>query len=202
MSRPSLQHEQLLETKTPLLVENKSWSRKAFDQRRWRPAALSRGTLLLSIAFTACMLVGSVVLQLINDREGYLTQLTYDGRRSQLQSFYIHYLPILLIVTYSLMMDSIDLDCKRLEPFFQLSRAGWTSAKHSLLLRYDVEFAGTIVYKSLRARSVGISSHVNSTNALQALVDFVYNTCGHYEQRGASVRAERCSGEQSNRHND
>lgn len=155
MSRPSLQQGPPSETKTPLLVENKQPVSKVSGQEQWRPAVLSRRSFLASVALTVCMLLGLAVLQITDKHQGYLTELTSDGRRSHLQNLCVHYLPISLIVMYSLWIDSIDLDCRRLEPFYLLSRKGWTSAKQSLLLRYDVDFAGTIAYQSLRARHVG-----------------------------------------------
>lgn len=69
-------------------------------------------------------------------------------------SFAYLYLPTILAVCYSMLWSWIDLDAKRLEPYYQLSKPGGACAEDSLLLHYPFDFVASVPLKSLRRRCV------------------------------------------------
>jgi len=71
---------------------------------------------------------------------------------SAMASFSYLYLPTVLAVMYSMLWNWIDLDAKRLEPWFQLSRNNGATAADSLLLHYPFEFLAFAPIRALRRR--------------------------------------------------
>ena len=90
----------------------------------------------------------------MNDREGFVTFATIDDGLSSRQSFSLLYLPTIIAVVYSMLWSWVDLDVKRLEPYYQLSQIGGTSAERSLLIHYPVDFLAFIPIKAARYRQV------------------------------------------------
>ncbi|KAK5155716.1 hypothetical protein LTR04_005761 [Oleoguttula sp. CCFEE 6159] len=66
------------------------------------------------------------------------------------QVFGYLYLPNILAVIYSFIWSWIDLDAKRLEPYYQLSKDGGASAKDSLLLHYPFDFVAAVPLKAMK----------------------------------------------------
>lgn len=120
-------------------------------QPSWKPITL-RPTLLLSI--TALNL-------------GFIAVLEYLSQKSRLHggvalakttlspsvNFGYLYLPTVIAVIYSMLWSWIDLDTKRLEPHFQLSRPGQSSNTNPLYLHYPFEFIAAAPLRALRRRS-------------------------------------------------
>lgn len=67
-------------------------------------------------------------------------------------SFMYLYLPTLLAVMYSTLWSWIDLDVKRLEPFFQLSKSSGAAAADSLLLHYPVDFLAAVPIRAAKRK--------------------------------------------------
>ncbi|KAL8801402.1 MAG: hypothetical protein Q9182_004466 [Xanthomendoza sp. 2 TL-2023] len=67
-------------------------------------------------------------------------------------SFGYLYLPTIIAILYSILWSWIDLDTKRLEPFFQLSRPGGANAADSILLHYPFDFVAYAPIRALRRR--------------------------------------------------
>ena len=62
------------------------------------------------------------------------------------------YLPTIVSVLYGMAWAWIDLDMKRLEPYFQLSRSTGATAEDSLLLSYSLDYLPFVPLKALRHR--------------------------------------------------
>ncbi|KAL8949296.1 MAG: hypothetical protein Q9222_004582 [Ikaeria aurantiellina] len=62
------------------------------------------------------------------------------------------YLPTVAAVLYSILWSWVDLDVKRLEPYFQLSKPDGATAADSLLLHYPFDFVAYAPFKALRKR--------------------------------------------------
>jgi hypothetical protein len=62
------------------------------------------------------------------------------------------YLPTVIAVIYSIIWSWIDLDSKRLEPWFQLSKPDGASAEDSLLLQYPFDFLPFVPIRAARRR--------------------------------------------------
>ncbi|KAI9748336.1 MAG: hypothetical protein M4579_007253, partial [Chaenotheca gracillima] len=66
--------------------------------------------------------------------------------------FAYNYLPTLLAVSFGIFWGWIDLDVKRLEPYFQLSNPGGAEASNSLLLHYPIDFIALVPIKAAKRR--------------------------------------------------
>lgn len=68
------------------------------------------------------------------------------------QIFLSRYLPTILVVLYGMSISIIDLDIKRLEPWYSLSTGDTSSGTSPLLCRYDTDFVLTVMAKAFRRR--------------------------------------------------
>jgi hypothetical protein len=68
------------------------------------------------------------------------------------QTFVFLYLPTVLAVIFSIYWTWIDLEIKRMEPYYQLSKDGGALAKDSLLLHYPFDFLPLVPLKACRDR--------------------------------------------------
>jgi len=71
---------------------------------------------------------------------------------STVASFSYLYLPTVIAVFYSMIWSWVDLDTKRLEPWFQLSRRGGAVAENSLLLQYPFDFLAFVPVRAARRK--------------------------------------------------
>ncbi|KAK6511123.1 hypothetical protein TWF481_000045 [Arthrobotrys musiformis] len=83
------------------------------------------------------------------------------------QYFAIQYLPTLIAVLYGIAWSVVDLDCKRLEPFYDLSRETGADSE-ALFLEYQYQFPLLVPFRALFKRhwSVFLSSTIFLTATL------------------------------------
>jgi hypothetical protein len=62
------------------------------------------------------------------------------------------YLPTIISVLYGFLWTWVDLDIRRLEPYYQLSRKDGALGKESILLHYPVDFLASVPIKAVRYR--------------------------------------------------
>jgi Protein of unknown function (DUF3433) len=62
------------------------------------------------------------------------------------------YFPTILFVCYGFLWTWIDLDVRRLEPFYQLSKLDAVPGKDSLMLHYPVDFLAAVPIKAVKLR--------------------------------------------------
>jgi hypothetical protein len=62
------------------------------------------------------------------------------------------FLPTIIAVLYSLYWNWIDLDVKRMQPWFELSREDGALAKRSMFLDYPFEFVAFVPFTAARRR--------------------------------------------------
>ncbi|KAL9031799.1 MAG: hypothetical protein Q9180_006775, partial [Flavoplaca navasiana] len=116
----------------------------------WKPVTL-RPPLLLSIVVTTLAFIA--LLEYLSDKSRVDGGIAFaKGEFSSTVSFAYKYLPILIAVLYSILWSWIDLDTKRLEPYFQLSRPTGAEAADSILLHYPFDFIAYAPLKALRRR--------------------------------------------------
>ena len=60
----------------------------------------------------------------------------------------------MVIVLYGIGWAAVDLDVKRLEPYFQLSKPGGAPASDSILLRYPFDFLALVPIAAAKRRFV------------------------------------------------
>ena len=136
-----------------------SWSQARFlsDQcpiRKWRPWTLHPAILLSTLSFTLGIIALLEYLQRSSDaNHGIAFAISRDTISLALTFLYL-YLPTLIAVLYSTWWSWVDLDAKRLEPWYQLSSTTNCNAQHSLLLQYPVEFLAWIPFRAAKKRCV------------------------------------------------
>ena len=62
------------------------------------------------------------------------------------------YIPQVLAVAYSLVWSWVDLDVKRMQPWFELSKPEGALAKDSLLLDYPFTFVAFVPFVAFRRK--------------------------------------------------
>jgi hypothetical protein len=67
------------------------------------------------------------------------------------RSFYYLYFPTVIAVLYSIFWNWIDVETKRLEPYYQLSKPEGSLGKDSLLLHYPFDFIPLVTIKALKS---------------------------------------------------
>lgn len=110
----------------------------------WRPLTLHLYVHLLLIGTSALVIVFLGLLQDINHRTGGIFFADSDDNFSDSVTFTYNYAPTIVAVLYSTAWAWVDLDFKRLEPWFQLSQPRGASAESSLLLKYPAEFLALV----------------------------------------------------------
>jgi hypothetical protein len=127
--------------------------------RNWKPIMLQYPALLNFIIISLSLIAILEVLYHFSkgDNGGGLAFGTTVNDLSTTASFSYLYLPTVLAVVYSLLWNWIDLDAKRLEPWFQLSGYNGATAANSLLLHYPFEFLAFVPIHALRRRYIRVS---------------------------------------------
>lgn len=121
-------------------------------KKPWRPVSLRYPFLLVVLASTLGLIA---VLQYLLARSRRDQGILFADNINDLpisRTFGYNYAPTVISVVFGLLWTWIDLDVKRLEPFFQLSKPGGALAKDSILLEYPFDFAVTIPFKALKRR--------------------------------------------------
>ncbi|KAL8727662.1 MAG: hypothetical protein Q9166_005898 [cf. Caloplaca sp. 2 TL-2023] len=118
----------------------------------WKPATLQAPLLLATAAFSIAPLAILLYLSWRSRRDGGLAFAPLDDKFSTLTVFAYSYLPILLAVIFGTFWSWVDLDTKRLEPYFQLSKPEGASSADSILLQYPFDFIALAPIKALKRR--------------------------------------------------
>jgi hypothetical protein len=92
------------------------------------------------------------VLQSISTRDGGIlfTESIDDLPLSYI--FLQNYLPTIVAVLFTIVWNWIDLDVKRLEPWYRLCQGSGASGSDSVLLDYPAEFLPLVPFKSLKRK--------------------------------------------------
>ena len=118
----------------------------------WKPATL-KGPWLLSTA--VCLLAWVGILEYVSQqslRKGGFVFAPSPEDFTYAVTFLTSYLPTIVAVMLSVSWSWVDLDVKRLEPYFQMSKPGGASAADSVLLHYPHEFIAFAPVSALRRR--------------------------------------------------
>jgi hypothetical protein len=130
---------------------------------KWQPPAL-RIVILLP---TVLVCWGTIaLLQVLLTRSQKEGGLAFAERREDFSlgtTFAHFYLPTVLAVVFSIHLAWIDLDVKRCESYFQLSRKDGALGRESLLLQYPFSFLPTVPVTALR-RGYAISPSARLPN--------------------------------------
>ena len=118
----------------------------------WRPLSLQPPFFFSVIGFTLGLIVILGVLEWLSVRHGALYVSETAITNSSIANVAFQYFPTIVAVVYSAVWNWIDLDIKRLEPWFQLSGNSGSSPKDSVLLQYPVDFVALVPIKAARRK--------------------------------------------------
>ncbi|OCL06176.1 hypothetical protein AOQ84DRAFT_82899 [Glonium stellatum] len=106
----------------------------------WKPTALRTPVLVFAI-ISSWLLIVILQLLLAKSRRDRGIFFAVDTNNIPLSNSFLYlYLPTVIAVIYSIFWSWIDIETKRLEPYYQLSKPGGSLGKDSLLLRYPFDF--------------------------------------------------------------
>jgi len=121
-------------------------------RRPWRPLT-QKAYFLLAVVLASVGIIA--VLQSFLHRSQRDSGIVFAPNVNDLpagQTFCYLYLPTIIALTLSFAWTWIDLDVKRLQPFWQLSRKGGAHGKDSVLLHYPFDFVALVPLRAIRQR--------------------------------------------------
>lgn len=132
-------------------AESKMAPRIEKRTKQWKLNSL-RAPFLTMIALWCGILI--IVLEWLSwkNKDNGFIYYTNEKDFSTEVSFCYLYLPTMLAICLSLLWSWIDLDVKRLEPFYQLSKDQGALAQQSTLLQYPVDFIAFVPFKAAKYR--------------------------------------------------
>ncbi|KAE9364127.1 hypothetical protein N431DRAFT_420931 [Stipitochalara longipes BDJ] len=124
----------------------------------WKPITLRAPVLSLFvfISLTVITLLEILYHRSLGGNGGGLAFASDLNSLPMSTTFLYLYLPTILAVLYSMMWSWVDLDVKRLEPWFQLSKQNGAAAKDSLCLQYPFDFLPLVPVNALRQKHWGV----------------------------------------------
>lgn len=118
----------------------------------WKPISL-RLPFLTFVLLATCTLV--IVLQWLLYTSQTTGGVIFASDISDLplsRTFGYIYAPTIIAVVYGLLWSWIDLDIKRMEPYYQLCNTGGALAEDSLLLQYPFDFVALVPFQAARRK--------------------------------------------------
>ena len=116
----------------------------------WRPPSLRTPALASILVSSTIAAIIIVILYFRNAKYGAIYTIQDVNLASELATFIFQNLPTLLAILYAASWSWIDLDVKRLEPWFQLSSRNGSTSKRSLLLQYHLDFPLAIPVRAFK----------------------------------------------------
>ena len=106
--------------------------------------------LLGVVMFAAGIITTLEYLSHISHRDGGIVFTDNGVGFSPTISFAFLYFPTMIAVAFSLIWSWVDLDAKRLEPYFQMSKEDGALAENSVRLHYPFEFVAFAPIRAIR----------------------------------------------------
>ncbi|KAH7152201.1 hypothetical protein B0J13DRAFT_673264 [Dactylonectria estremocensis] len=156
----------------PLVVEKKNrvWSRRMTSDKikslqaiksvapeedsnvGWKPLSLSTPILSAVIALTLLL---AAAIETLAQRSAAQGGLAMSPSLEEIPTYarlsYL-YVPTTIAVLYSIIWSWIDLDAKRMQPWFELSKPEGATGENSLFMDYQYDFVATVPFKSARKK--------------------------------------------------
>lgn len=118
----------------------------------WKPLSMSTPILLALIALTLLLAAAIETLAQRSAASGGLAlSPTYDDIPKYVMISYL-YAPNTLAVLYSSIWSWIDLDVKRMQPWFEMSKKEGATAENSLFLDYQYDFVASVPLRAAKRR--------------------------------------------------
>lgn len=121
--------------------------------KTWVPRSLHPAILVIFILIASAIIILLEELSRISRYDGALASAHLERGFSPTVIFLYQILPTISTVIYSLAWSWMDLDIRRLVPYFPMSKPGDAEVKDSLLLSYPSDFVAAPV-RAFRKRSV------------------------------------------------
>lgn len=118
----------------------------------WKPISLST-PILSGVIFITIILAGAIetLAQRSTARGGLALSPSLDEIPKTINLSYL-YGPTTIAVLYSIIWSWIDLDAKRMQPWFELSKPKGATGEDSILLDYQYDFVASVPFKSARRK--------------------------------------------------
>ena len=119
----------------------------------WRPFPMHLWyvSFLVVIALVLAAVSEYLVQKSIQNGDGKgLLSFTRAAEVTSLEWFTWKYLPTMVLLLYGIMWQAVDFECRRLEPYYQLSRHEGALAAESLNMDYMTFFSYLIPFKAFR----------------------------------------------------
>lgn len=116
----------------------------------WKPITLGAPMLLSISIFTLILIAILEYYSRLSQRDGGI--VFTDHEFSPVTTFSYLYLPTITAVFYNMLWSWVDLDAKRLEPYFQMSTVDGALLKEAAELHYPFDFLPLVPIKALRKR--------------------------------------------------
>ncbi|KAF3938664.1 hypothetical protein ABW19_dt0205836 [Dactylella cylindrospora] len=121
------------------------------DLKFWKPYTI-RPLFLIFLLLLALAFIGvTETLYYYSQKNDGLWFISDEDALSPRQYFAIQYLPTLLAVLYGILWSLVDLDVKRLEPFYELGKNGGAGVE-ALFLEYQYQFPLAVPFRSFRKK--------------------------------------------------
>lgn len=118
----------------------------------WKPLSLSTPILLAVITLTLLLAAAVETLAQRSQTQGGLAlSPSVDDFTAFVKLSYL-YVPNIIAVLYSMVWSWIDLDVKRMQPWFELSKPSGATAKDSVFLDYPYDFVAFVPYRAVKKR--------------------------------------------------
>ncbi|KAM0477581.1 hypothetical protein ACHAPX_005895 [Trichoderma viride] len=109
--------------------------------------------ILMLLTILTLLIAGAVeVLAQFSQAKGGLALSRTQDEIPQYAMVSYLYVPNIVAVLYSLIWSWVDLDVKRMQPWFELSKPEGATAKNSMFLDYPYDFIATVPVKAARRR--------------------------------------------------
>lgn len=121
-------------------------------QRRlkWAPFTIKSTFIFFFFLVTIAIIISIELLHQKSEKNRGILFSNSEGKFTMLQIFYSRYLLTIISVLYGMVWGSADLNIKRLEPFYQLSKGA--TAANSLFLNYPFDFLASVPVTSFLRR--------------------------------------------------
>jgi len=116
----------------------------------WRPLTLRAPTITASLIITVALIA---LIEYINKISIQEKALFFAERAEDFPMgvvFSYRYLPQMIVVALGVGWAAVDLDVKRLEPYFQLSKPEGATASNSIFLHYPFDFIAFVPINAAR----------------------------------------------------
>ncbi|KAF2437075.1 hypothetical protein EJ08DRAFT_623554 [Tothia fuscella] len=120
------------------------------NSQNWKPPSLHFAFLTSLILVSIALVITLQLLLMRSTRDDGLLFAPNINDLPLSATFQYLYLPTIITVVYGFVWTWIDLDIRRLEPYYQLSKSGGALGERSLLLHYPVDFLASVPFRALK----------------------------------------------------